>query len=128
MNTSEKLCHASDLDFCAWMLSAPPGSTIEYHRGNLAVDADLGLSKLADARRQELCGVRRLAFAAAAEGSVQLVQRRIGPDCFSYLAINGRRQRRIDHTLTPSAKGAAPVADQLDGTSGPGLPFPTLRS
>ena len=93
MNTSEKQRPVSDLDFCSWMLTAPPGSMMEYHRGSLAVDADLGLSKLADAQRQDLCEVRRRAFAAAAEGLVQLVQRRIGPNCFSYIAIIRSRQR-----------------------------------
>lgn len=96
MKHHQKPCRVSYFEFCAWIERATPGSRLEYHQGSLAVDSDPTRSKLPDAQRQELCEVRCRAYRAAAEGAVNLVQRRIGPNLFSYVAIiSGRRSAAL---------------------------------
>jgi hypothetical protein len=75
------------IQLCAWIAQASPGDTLEYHRGFLALDASIdGQTPESDARR-ELARVARIAWRAAEQGLVHLVQRRNGPDDFTYLAI-----------------------------------------
>jgi len=73
--------------FCAWLGQANPGDRLAYHRGMLAMDASIdGQTPKSDARR-ELARVARRAWWAAEKGLVHLVQRRNGPDDFTYTAI-----------------------------------------
>ena len=74
-------------EFCGWLGAATPGDTLAYHRGALALDIQPYGSRLAPADRRELARLARRAFWAAERGWVHLVQRRHGPDDFSYLAI-----------------------------------------
>ncbi|MEP9390582.1 hypothetical protein [Mesorhizobium sp. KR9-304] len=92
MNDHQKNGRVSCPEFDAWVRGATPGSTLEYHLGNLAVDADPELSEFPEPQRQQLCDLRDQAFSAAAAATVDLVQRRIGPNNFSYLAIARRRR------------------------------------
>ncbi|PZV39026.1 hypothetical protein [Mesorhizobium kowhaii] len=83
----------SEPDFCSWLQTAAPGNAIEYHRGFLILDAAQPCrGKLALQRQQELIQLRHLAYWAAEQELVLLVQRRLAPDTFSYLAV--RRVRR----------------------------------
>lgn len=80
----------TEIAFCAWVGLALPGDTIVYHRGFLALDREDGSSGHPEATQ-----LRRLADRArwAAEaGLVHLVQRRLGPDRFAYLAVARRKQ------------------------------------
>lgn len=73
--------------FCAWVAQAAPGDRLQYHYGSLAMDAcSHGQTANSDAGR-ELARVARRARWAAEQGLVHLVQRRNGPDYFSYVAI-----------------------------------------
>jgi hypothetical protein len=74
-------------EFCGWLGTAAPGDMLEYHRGFLLLDIRPDGSRLAPANRNALVLVARRAFWAAEQGWVHLVQRRHGPDDFSYLAI-----------------------------------------
>jgi hypothetical protein len=75
----------TDIALCAWVAQALPGDHVEYHRGFLVVDRDdrnLG--------QPEISRLRRLADRArwaADVGLVHLVQRRLGPDRFAYVAV-----------------------------------------
>jgi hypothetical protein len=62
----------SEIELCAWVAQAEPGAVLEYHRGYLAHDL-------------------------AERGLVHLVQRRHGPEDYSYFAV-----------ARPRAKGALP--------------------
>jgi hypothetical protein len=88
----------------AWADTAEPGDAVVYHIGHLAIDAPvLGPGSPRIARE----GLRDLADAAwrlAALERVHLVQRRLGPDRFTYLAIL-RPPRRC-----PDARRASPSA------------------
>ena len=77
----------SEIEFCAWVAQAVPGDRLEYHRGFLVLDSFPGLSKLGDNERNELRLLGTRAFWSEAQGLVHLVQERLGPDLFSYLAI-----------------------------------------
>ena len=66
---------------------AEPGETLEYYRGYLVVDAIPHGSRLPEQDRAELSRVARRALWAADRGLAHLVQRRHGPDDYSYLVI-----------------------------------------
>ncbi|MDX9859295.1 MAG: hypothetical protein RBS99_00115 [Rhodospirillales bacterium] len=79
-------CPFTESRFCAWVAQAKPGDEVEYHRGFLVIDLTLpgALSRVA---RAELAVVAACAFDLAERGFIHLVQRRIGPSVFAYLAI-----------------------------------------
>jgi hypothetical protein len=66
---------------------AAPGETIEYHSGFLVLDVDPRITSLGNADRLELIQVAARALWASDKGLVHLVQRRLGENRFSYLAI-----------------------------------------
>jgi len=74
-------------EFEAWVLTARPGESIEYHRGMLGADRDKATSRLDGDRRKELNAIARCAYDLAVLGKLTLVQRRMGREDFSYLAI-----------------------------------------
>ncbi|KAF0173132.1 MAG: hypothetical protein FD162_2010 [Rhodobacteraceae bacterium] len=77
----------SEIQFCAWVAQALPGDRLEYHRGFLACDITPVVSKLGDNERKELRLLASRAYWTEAKGLVHLVQKRLGPDRFSYIAI-----------------------------------------
>ena len=76
-----------EIEFCAWVAQAVPGDRLEYHRGFLVLDTFPTFSHLPDAQRTELAKLASRAFWAAEQGLVHLVQVRVGPDRFAYIAI-----------------------------------------
>ena len=78
---------SDDLDFCAWLHKARRGACVEYHRGFLAIDRARNLSQLGEVRRKKCAEVADEAYAAAMHNMVHLLQRRVAPDIFSYLAV-----------------------------------------
>ncbi|MDI1286078.1 MAG: hypothetical protein PSV46_16960, partial [Reyranella sp.] len=85
---------------CAWLGQASPGDTIEYHRGFLALNANIDSQTPASDARRELARVARRAWWAASQGLVHLVQRRLGPDDYSYLAITRQRTDKVTASLS----------------------------
>ena len=77
----------ADVSLLAWLNQADPGDTIEYHRGFLVLDRSGRSAMLSEADRLALDQAADLAMRLADRGLVDLVQRRIASDCFSYLAI-----------------------------------------
>ena len=77
----------SEIEFCAWVAQAVPGDRLEYHRGFLVLDIFPVFSGLSDAARAELSRLGSRAFWAAELGLVHLVQERVGPDQFAYIAV-----------------------------------------
>lgn len=90
--------------FCAWVVQAAPGDRLEYYQGFLVVDAFPALGGLPEQERQALVRLASRAFWAAEHGLVHLVQERIGPERFSYLAIARPRTKaataKISEILT----------------------------
>lgn len=105
----------TEAQFCAWIGQAAPGAMIEYHRGFLAIDTVRASSTLAEADRKELVRLGRRAWWAAEKDLVHLVQRRLGPDRFSYLAIARARPKKLHATLL-TLLAQNPEAGVLDPT------------
>jgi len=97
----------TEIQFCAWVAQAMPGDRLEYHRGFLVLDTFPGLSKLGDNERNELRLLGTRAFWTEAQGLVHLVQERLGPDLFSYLAIARPKTRSSAEAVTQLAAVAA---------------------
>jgi hypothetical protein len=77
----------TEIDLCAWLGQATPNDALEYHRGFLVLDVDAHISRLANSDRLELIQLASRARWAADRRLVHLVQRRLGENQFSYLAI-----------------------------------------
>lgn len=87
--------------FCAWVGQAHPGAQLVYHRGLLALDASINSQTPKSDARHELARVARRAWWAASQGFVHLIQRRNGPDDFTYIAIARPRPKELP--ATPSS-------------------------
>lgn len=90
----------TEIEFCAWVAQAAPGDRLEYHRGFLVLDIFPMLGRLADRERKELARLGSRAFWAAEQGLVHLVQERIGPDRFAYLAVARRKPKAAALSLS----------------------------
>jgi hypothetical protein len=97
----------TEIQFCAWVAQAMPGDRLEYHRGFLVLDTFHRLSKLGDNERNELRLLGTRAFWTEAQGLVRLVQERLGPDLFSYLAVARPKTRSSADAVTQLAATAA---------------------
>ena len=84
---SQLRCSITEIGFCAWLGQAEPGDSLEYHRGFLVVDLTPFGGPMGSEARSELVRTSTRAYGLAERGFVHLVQRRVGPDNFSYLAI-----------------------------------------
>jgi hypothetical protein len=89
-----------EIAFCAWVAQAEPGETLVYHRGFLAVDATGVVSKLLSDQQRGLRLVAAAALRAAEQDLVHLVQARIGPDQFAYIAVARRKPRKASASLS----------------------------
>ena len=90
---------AADIGLLAWLNQAEPGDALEYHRGFLALDRSFRSPALSDDDRIALCQTASLAMRLANRDLVDLVQRRIARDCFSYLAVARSRDCELSHFL-----------------------------
>ncbi|MGD9924056.1 MAG: hypothetical protein AB7V13_21835 [Pseudorhodoplanes sp.] len=77
----------TEIDLCAWLSQAAPNDALEYHRGFLVLDIDPRISVVANGDRLELIQLASRARWAAKKELIHLVQRRLGENRFSYLAI-----------------------------------------
>jgi hypothetical protein len=94
---------SADIGLLAWLNQAEPGEALEYHRGFLALDRSVRTPPMSEDDRIALGQMARLAMRLADRGLVDLVQRRIARDCFSYLAI--ARSRDCDLSQFLDAEG-----------------------
>ncbi|MCB8836165.1 hypothetical protein [Aurantimonas sp. VKM B-3413] len=77
----------TDLEFCVWIGQASPGEQFEYHAGFLSVDAAAVMSRLQETDRRRLSALAAATRRASDAKLVHLVQRRLGPNRFAYVAI-----------------------------------------
>lgn len=89
-----------EIAFCAWVAQAEPGEALVYHRGFLAVDATSVVSTLPSDEQRALRLLAAAALRAAAQDLVHLVQDRIGPDQFAYIAVARRKPRQTGASLS----------------------------
>ncbi|MDA0664536.1 MAG: hypothetical protein O3B08_17110 [Proteobacteria bacterium] len=92
---------------CAWVAQAAPGQVLEYHRGFLGIDrTPFGQPMTADGRAA-LIRTSGRALNLAAGGFVHLVQRRLGPGTFSYLAVARARPKSAPVSFATLMTGEA---------------------
>ncbi|WP_412049475.1 hypothetical protein ACK6D9_17415 [Hoeflea sp. Naph1] len=77
----------SEEAFSLWLAVAEPGSIIQYHVGFLSLDVAETNINLSIAAHRKLMAIANLAWCASEARIVHLVQRRLGPDHFEYLAV-----------------------------------------
>ena len=77
----------SESDLCRWLGQALPGDVLQYHRGYLALDNVAHRGRLSAQDRIDLARVARRAFWASEQGLAHLLQRRNGPDDYTYLIV-----------------------------------------
>ena len=90
----------SEVDLCAWVAQAKPEDTLEYYRGFLAIDRTRFGEPMSREERRGLAQIGVRAMRLAEAGLVHLVQRRLGPDRFSYLAIARPRPKKAPASLS----------------------------
>lgn len=90
----------NEVELCAWIGQASPGDVLEYHRGFLALDKAPFANRLTEAERADLILMSRRALWAAEEGLVHLVQQRLGPDHYRYLAIARPKTEATEQILS----------------------------
>ena len=88
-----------EIDFCAWIAQAMAVERLVYHRGFLAFDAMALLSDLPPGRQRVLRDVAAAAMRAAEQDLVHLVQARLGPGQFAYIAV-ARRKPKLPGALS----------------------------
>lgn len=88
-----------EIEFFAWVAQAEAGDRIEYHRGFLVLDTFPLFSHLDTEPRTRLLRLGEAAYRAAEQGLVHLVQERVGPDEFAYIAIARPKSRKAQRTL-----------------------------
>lgn len=84
-----------DIQFCAWVATAEPGDCLHYHTGFLALDALIWPGSAAEPHVWTLRDLADAAMRAAEDDLVHLVQARLGPDRFAYLAIARKKPAAI---------------------------------
>lgn len=90
----------TEIEFCAWVAQAAPGEVLEYHRGFLGLDRSACGRSMSVESRAVLSRTSNRAWQLAEQGLVHLVQRRNGPDDFSYLAIARPRPKTLPASLS----------------------------
>lgn len=90
----------TEIALCGWIGQATPGDVFEYYRGFLAFDITTQNTRLGERERAELARMARRAFLASETGLVHLVQRRHGPEDYSYLAVARPKPRHAPASLS----------------------------
>jgi len=89
----------TDIDFCAWVAQALPGDVLEYHRGILAIDRNAEISNLGAAECERIDHLADRAYAAFEQDLVVLVQERVGPYDYRYLAVARPKPEEPSHAI-----------------------------
>ena len=92
MRAAKRLAPRFDeIALCAWVAHAEPGDALAYHRGLLAIDRGPSGQTFLSQEARAVAKTGSMAMKLAERGFVHLVQRRLAPDQFLYLAIPATR-------------------------------------
>ena len=97
--TTRSARRLSEMEFSGWVGAATPGDRLEYHRGFLALDTMAPFSGRHDPERAALRSLALRAHWAAEQRLVHLVQERLGPGSFAYIAIARPKPRHAEVSL-----------------------------
>ncbi len=89
----------TEIELCAWLAQAAPGELLQYHVGYLGLDRSACGRSMSVESRAALSRTSNRAWRLAEQGLVHLVQRRLGPDSFLYLAIARPRPKNAPLSL-----------------------------
>jgi hypothetical protein len=89
-------------EFGLWLASAETGAILQYHDGFLALDTMVVGSRFSAAICKEFADVASHARWASDEGMVHLLQRRLGPGRFAYLAVMRKKPAHQQHFWSTS--------------------------
>lgn len=95
----------NDVDLCVWVADAKPGTRIIYYTGHLSRDRLPHNDGYSEAVRRKISELGNAAWMLGNENWVHLVQRRVMPGCWEYIAI-----RRAD---TPKQKPVYRIIQSL---------------
>lgn len=104
----------NDIAFCAWIDAAAPDDRLEYHRGFLGIDTQAAISTLPEPDRRQLVALASVAHRAFVAGLVHLVQARLGPDHFAYIAVARPRPKVAAVSLSALLLAALEQRDAPD--------------
>ena len=90
----------TEIELCGWIGHAAPGDIFEYHRGFLARDIVPLDNRLSERDQAALVRLARRARWAAEAGLIHLVQRRHGPEDYSYLAVARPKPKTVPVSLS----------------------------
>lgn len=90
----------TDVELYAWIAQAEAGARLEYHRGFLGIDVTPVISTLLESERRQLADLGQAARGAFEKGLVHLVQERVGPDRFAYIAVARPRPKAAATSLS----------------------------
>jgi len=76
-----------EIALCAWVAHAEPGDALVYHRGLLAIDRGPPGQPFLSPEARGVAKTGSMAMKLAELGFVHLMQRRLAPEQFLYLAI-----------------------------------------
>ena len=99
ITTTRSARRLTEMEFAGWVGAAAPGDRLEYHRGFLAVDTIPVISKLPETERSAMKMLASRAWWASEQRLVHLVQERLGPDLFAYLAIARPKPKHAEVSL-----------------------------
>jgi len=96
--------------FVDWLVGAEAGDHVVYYRGHLALDR-CESGRIADLKtRQRLVSIARRVMAAADQGLVMPVQKRLGPHDALYIAVRASGALRMSAKATRHAYAAPALA------------------
>jgi hypothetical protein len=81
----------TEIELLRWLGQAKRGEQLTYHHGFLAVDRIPILGRLSESGARELSRVASLAWRSQQTGIAHLLQRRLGPNNFSYVIVAGQQ-------------------------------------
>ena len=90
----------TEVELYAWIAQAEAGARLEYHRGFLGIDVTPVISTLPEPERRQLADLGQAALSAFEKGLVHLVQERLGPDQFAYIAVARPRPKAAAVSLS----------------------------
>ena len=113
---SQRCLLVKQIELLAWVSQANPGEELAYHRGFLAMDRVPIGNRLSESDAHELSRVATLAWQAAEIGIAHLVQRRLGPDDFSYVIVARERKpgalpALLEASLIGATEASPPASD-----------------
>lgn len=77
----------NDVDLCVWVADAQPGDRLVYYTGHLSRDRLPHSEGYSEPVRRKVGELGNAAWMLGAENWVHLLQRRVAPGCWDYIAV-----------------------------------------